>query len=661
MTRYGLARLPLALTCIPLVLAACNDDAPATEETSTFSSTTGDGDGDMTTTGDGDGDPATGDGDGDSGDGDGDQPGECDDGEEQCTEDGHQTCEGGQWADDPCDENFYCDEGSGACTECLCVPGEVNGCADPDNLEVCNDECTAYEPEMCGVNTTCIDGVCEDLICAPDQSYCTGDQTYQICNGDGTAFGDEQMCQGNDVCVGGECISACEAAEATNSSIGCEFWAIDMANLPPRDAYTYGIVVGNPSETDVATVRIWDKRMGFQTAILEESIQPRETHVFNVSGSHSNYSSYYDGMDAGILGSGIANGTAFRVESDLPVVATQFNPIGGANGATSGASLLLPTHALGTEYLHLDWDRGYGSGASMNIIAVEDDTEITIVPTENTQAGSNGLPAMNAGLPTIINIDAYDYIQVSVSDLNLTGSAISSNKPVAVFGGHSCASIPDEGTNYCDHIEEQIFPLETWGENYVAARNPIRDNEAMEWRVVASKDNTTITFDPPVSLGGQIVLDAGQWAGFDSMTDFVTEADNPIMLAGYMLGRGATGGNQGDPYMVLMVPTEQYQDDYVVLVDDSYSSDFIKLIRTAGQEVTVECLGGPVPDNRWTAVGGSNYETAVIDVNPGEAMCQTGTNQASSDEGFGVVVSGQATNVSYAYAGGLTLEAINPL
>jgi hypothetical protein len=107
-----------------------------------------------------------------------------------------------------------------------------------------------------------------------------------------------------------------------------------------------------------------------------------------------------------------------------------------------------------------------------------------------------------------------------------------------------------------------------------------------------------------------------------------------------------------------MVAVEQYRNDYVFLVDDSYTQDFAKLVRPAGEEVIVECLG-PVPDDRWTAIGNSMWESAVIDMNPGEAMCTTGTNQASSAEGFGLIVSGQATFTSYAYPGGLALEPIN--
>jgi hypothetical protein len=148
---------------------------------------------------------------------------------------------------------------------------------------------------------------------------------------------------------------------------------------------------------------------------------------------------------------------------------------------------------------------------------------------------------------------------------------------------------------------------------------------------------------------------------FDEHQDFYASADKPILMAGYMYGCSAVDAPcTGDPYMTLMVPVEQYRDDYVFLVDDSYVEDFAKLVRSAGTEVTVDCLG-VVPEDRWTAIGNTEWEWAVIDMNPGEAMCTQGTNSASAATGFGIIVSGQSGYASYAYPGGLALDQINPL
>jgi hypothetical protein len=431
--------------------------------------------------------------------------------------------------------------------------------------------------------------------------------------------------------------------------------------LPPRDTYTYAVAVSNPSFDDPVTVEIYDRNDNdAEQMIISDTVAPRDVKVFNLSGAHGGYVSYYNGQDAGFLGNGISLGRAFRIETDLPVIATQFNPIGGASGYTTDASLLLPTHTLGLEHIHLAWNRGYGIGSTMNVVATEDDTTVTITSTTNVPAGQNGMPALTAGVPTDVLLDRYDFLQVG-STSALTGSEVSSDKPVALFGGHSCANVPDTNVGACDHVEEQIFPLETWGSNYVASRDPQRGVEPMRWRIVASEDNTTVNFDPAVSIGAQIVLNAGEMVEFDEQQDFHISADDPILVAGYLHGCTATGvgSNPGDPAMVLMIPVDQYLQDYVFLVDSSYDADFAKLVRPTGVDVTIECLG-VVPDDRWTAIGNSGYDWATIDMNPGEAACLPGTNEASAPAGFGVTVSGHAYAASYAYPGGLALEEINP-
>jgi len=583
-------------------------------------------------------------------------------GAEQCKRGSHQLCEGGTWVDDPCPENQYCDEQSESCVACLCEPGALGSCSG-DGIEVCSEDCSGYEEQPCPGGQVCLDDACVNLVCVPDQVSCFSENELQTCNGEGTAYDDPVPCDPGTVCEGGECISACDKAEATKSNVGCEFWAVDMANLPPRDTYVYAVALSNPSFDDVVTVEVFDRNdNNTEQKIITETIEPRQVKVINLSGSNQGKQGFYTG-DAGFLGTGVALGRAFRIKSDQPIVATQFNPIGGATGHTTDASLLLPTHTLGPDYIHLAWSRGFGAGSTMIVAATEDNTTITVTPTENTPAGMNGLPAMTKGQPTDVTINRYDYIQVTVgpNGPDLSGSGIAASAPVAVFGGHTCANVPTTSTTACDHVEEQIFPLQTWGKDYVASRNPKRGSEPMLWRIVAAEDNTTVAFDPPTMLGESVMMNKGEIVEFQEQVDFTISADDPILVAGYMLGCSATGvgGCPGDPYMVLMVPNEQFQDDYVFLVDSSYDNDFAKLVRSAGASVDVGCLG-VVAEDRWTAIGGSTWEWATIDMNPGEAMCMSGTNEATGDEPFGIIVSGQSSAASYAYPGGLALQAINP-
>ena len=140
-------------------------------------------------------------------------------------------------------------------------------------------------------------------------------------------------------------------------------------------------------------------------------------------------------------------------------------------------------------------------------------------------------------------------------------------------------------------------------------------------------------------------------------------SDHPILVAGYIYGSSATGlpDTPGDPSMVLMVPVEQWLGDYVFLVDSSYTDDNVRLVRKVNdQNVELGCLG-PVPDDRWESIPGTQYLTAVVNIQPGEGECQPGTNTASvPSTTFGIIVVGEALVASYAYPGGMALREIAP-
>ena len=588
-------------------------------------------------------------------------PNECEEGSEQCKRGAHQVCQQGVFVDMPCAAGQFCDELTESCQDCACEPGSTGQCVDDDNLEVCNDDCSGYSPGPCPGGNICVVDTCLPLLCAPNTKVCADDDSYQLCNDKGTVLGPATDCAADQVCEAGECISACEKAKQTKSNVGCEFWGVDLTNLPPRDTYVFAFAISNPSFDTPAKVQVFDRNNNNnEQAIITDMIPPRQVKVLNVSGTNQGKQGYYTG-DAGFLGSGIGKGRAFRIASDTPVVAVQFNPIGGALGYTTDASLLLPTHVLALDYLHLAWHNGYGDGSTLAVVATEDNTTVTVTPKVNTPAGKNGLPAMQAGVPKDIVLQRYDYIQVTPGNQDMTGSVIKSSAPVAVFGGHSCANVPNTSTVACDHVEEQIFPLETWGMNYIASRNPKRNQEPMLWRIIAAEDNTKVDFDPPTTIGASVNLNKGQMVEFSEQNDFSITADDPILVAGYMLGcqAAALPNNPGDPYMLLMIPNEQFQSEYVFLVDSSYEKDFAKFIRPTNAKVNLACFG-VIPDNRWTKIGNSGFEWATITMNPGEAQCKVGTNEVTGDLPFGISVSGQSSAASYAYPGGLALKPINP-
>jgi hypothetical protein len=65
-----------------------------------------------------------------------------------------------------------------------------------------------------------------------------------------------------------------------------------------------------------------------------------------------------------------------------------------------------------------------------------------------------------------------------------------------------------------------------------------------------------------------------------------------------------------------------------------------------------------IPD--WTPVNDKDYESAVVNINPGDGDCKPGTNTATGASPFSIMVVGESTSTSYAYPGGLALKPINP-
>ena len=62
---------------------------------------------------------------------------------------------------------------------------------------------------------------------------------------------------------------------------------------------------------------------------------------------------------------------------------------------------------------------------------------------------------------------------------DLTGYYINSTKPIALFGGHACAFVPDEPiTMFCDHIVEQIPPICELGFDHIVPPIFGRDSRA---------------------------------------------------------------------------------------------------------------------------------------------------------------------------------------
>jgi hypothetical protein len=384
-----------------------------------------------------------------------------------------------------------------------------------------------------------------------------------------------------------------------------------------------------------------------------------DLHTFNLPDMHQD--------DSGKLVGG-----AYRVTSDVPIIAYQFNPVDGATSYLSDASMLYPVAAWDHLNQVVGWvstNDGWQEGAYFTIVASVDNTQVEVTPLVAT-LGGNGVPAGQPNQPFMITLDEGDVAEVMTKTQNvgLTGTKVNTDEdhPIAVFSGQECAFIP--ATTYaCDHLEDQISGLRLWGTHYVGSRMPVRLGNPPDetfWQIYASEDGTTVTINADQEVtglpNGPLNMDQGDveefyTSGVNAIPgDFEIDSDKPIALVNYMTGSRHVNNNfnEGDPAMVQLSPVEQYLPRYVVLVPGTWVNDVAVITREEDAEITID--GNVVPDQDFVPVANSGYEVARVDIADGVHVLE------GDDTKFGVVIVGYDDFDSYAYLGGTGTGIINP-
>lgn len=560
---------------------------------------------------------------------------------------------------------------------------------------------------------TMCDEACDPLLrcvsCRPGARRCEG-TTSMFCAPDGRRWVSGRDCAewGSTCQADGFCGDACADAERSSSNVGCEYWPTPLANTAelPRNVFDYRVVVANPNDAP-ATIRV---RRG-ATEVFTGTVDPRGLREIPLPWIDEQSFGLGEGSWSSIV---VANG-AYRLLSDLPVIASQFNPfeysVGDAFSYTNDATLLYPSHVLTGDYVGTSFaplsrttstEGGLGGGGSSSIryggyIAVvgisREPTRVEVTARGNVAEASGRFPATPIGgsfsfmlaqgevahiaaapPPTCsrsrpgfveerdcetlpFSGEICDLFQTCREDQHdLTGTRIAADRPVAVFGGHVCAYVPTSA-QACDHLEEMMPPIQSWGRSYVSA--PMGDgslNGVNVVRVVPAFEATTVTVTPPQSGVSGGTLSPGQYLEFEATTPFQVTGTSAIQVSQYLRGQFATRPEsaRGDPALTVLVPAEQYRSDYTFILPSSYNpgtngQNHLLVVRPPGVALTLD--GAPVTAS-WQPIGGR--EIAVIPL-------AGGTHTITGTEPFGLVAYGLGSFTSYATPAGLNLTPITIL
>ena len=637
----------------------------------------------------------------------------------------------------------------------ICEPGQLVSCRreNTPSIDICNAQGTALEPSSCPESQVCRQDQCVTVACVPNTRRCGAGQDGQIqpqrCDQAGERYEDLGVCAEGTRCEEGACLNRCQLAEQTRSYIGCEYWAVELENhllynetrnpLPPERQPPFAIVLANTSTTYDARVTVFEDAEVVAQAVpsrlvgsdigmpgLElvtvssEVVNAQGQRIQAITGQIKDIALPRGAIMTLIMphkripfGQTSLTRAAYKVVSDQPVVAYQFNPLCCNYNFTNDASLLLPKGALTENYMFLGYavwagaetrlDRPYS--ATLTVMATEPDTQVSVTLRQPKGMGrpfsgviypksdariegpdEQGVMRVTLQPHEVLNVGGTGKAPVE----DLTGARVQADKPVAVFGGHTCAFVPFNRAA-CDHMESQLFPMETWGRRFVLSplklRNPNNQASSREgtyWKFVARQDNTVISVGKDLSVSngsvlgpadegvapcaersddpktGVFRLNAGQTCEFGTRDLLFATASEPIMVGAFLSGQQSVkpdaqfGDRAGDPAFFLVPPEEQYRTSYSFLTPKTYFQSYVTITIQPGFSVLLD--GRPVnpKDFDYEERLDQSIIRAHIPLDPGP-------HSIESVVPFGIVVYGYDDYVSYAYTGGLNLSKLSDL
>ena len=572
-----------------------------------------------------------------------------------------------EWGSGPCQAGSKQCSGN---TVQICEAGNFK------QLKSCNS------PRVC--SSTLKD--CAD--CEPALNMCQGDNVHD-CNAQGKVGAKIKTCPVG-TCSSGQCVDPCAQAKESKSYIGCTYWPTVTANASLALDFEFAVAVANASagaanvtvssqsNPNLKTVTVAAKSVATIKLPWVDALKLKATAFNSVQQS------------AG----------AYKLVSTRPVTVYQFNALDyvlnfdckkGTDQVpydkkcysySNDASLLLPEHALGTEYMVLSRPtmvlkrsgQLLKSPGFFAIVATKaGTTKVNVTFSGNTQPGP-GIKAYKKGETAAFALQQWQVLQIlsetpnscqagapdsngySYCDLkdsaDLTGTTLKSDAPIALYSGHNCTFVPFNKWA-CDHLEEAIFPTSAMGKRYIGSHTTSSGNDPALYRVVSASGENIVSFDPAVHPTKK--LGKGEWFEFLTKQDFEVTGTGRFALVKFMVGQNYSNlkpgeGAPGDPAMALAVPVEQYRTSYHFLAPASYQKNYVNIHAPGTANVKLD--GQLIPASKFQAFSAnSTMKVAKIQISGGSHFVE-------STSKTGITVYGVGSYTSYMYPGGLDLKSL---
>ncbi|XP_052274076.1 IgGFc-binding protein-like isoform X2 [Dreissena polymorpha] len=310
---------------------------------------------------------------------------------------------------------------------------------------------------------------------------------------------------------------------------------------------------------------------------------------------------------------------------------------------TSDGFLLLPISADSRDYFVASYEP-VEHASEFIITAYEDKTLIDVQLKTSAGPVTIGGQSYSSGQNVSFVMSRMQTYFVK-HEHDLTGTHITSSRPVSVVSGNKCANVPhDKGA--CDYLAEQLLPVAFWQREYVCAKLKTRGNNRL--RILASVDGTT------VNIGGtHIKLNKGEFYEYVNSSDVATSVKSnfPVLVLQFSEGT-LVDSVLGDPSMITIPSTNSQESEYFYETPFSIDNHYVSITIHTDQAKGLRIDGSAISrsDELKTTINTIEFSIIRLSVNPGKHHLF----HVDQSVTFGVIVYGFKKDESYGFPLGLS-------
>ena len=197
--------------------------------------------------------------------------------------------------------------------------------------------------------------------------------------------------------------------------------------------------------------------------------------------------------------------------------------------------------------------------SSIMIVATEDNTTLKVLVTQS------GNISMDNTVTDLIPGTQYSYVVNRMQTIfigspdDLSGTKITTDKPLSVFSGHECAHIP-VNVDFCNYLIEQIPPTAVWGQIYYIA--PLFNKASYTIKILAAHSFTDVGLYCNNTMRSY-ALNAGKFVNITlSMQEYCAIHSNKEVLVVQFSHGGEEDNEYGNPMMTLVPAANQYLNEF---------------------------------------------------------------------------------------------------